>query len=533
MEAKDLRNSILQWAIQGQLVSQDSADETALILLGKILDRKEELAGCRKSKKESKTEIYREGDSWFESDGKVEYEIEVPFDIPESWQWARLGSICSYIHRGKTPKYSDIRQYPVVAQKCNQWSGLDMSKCLFIDPVSISKYRPESILKNGDILINSTGGGTCGRVGLYNEELNEYELAVADGHITIVRPLISNEYLRYVLTGSFYQNIMSDLSKGSTNQIELTTSALRTILIPVPPTNEQYRIVHKIKELEPLIQEYYENKAQLAYIDSNFPSTLRKSIIQHATEGKLVPQDLADNCSSTLISSISERIMRKCGSNKNNRFSKSLIYRRNQGWYEQENGIEKDISSEIKFDIPDNWTWARLSQLGFLSRGKGIKRSDIQCAGKPCIRYGELYTTYVLKTDKVKSFISEELFDESKTISKGDLVMTLTGECKEDIGKTIAYLGDSDVACGGDLLLFNNCGMDPMFLSYVLNSPRVCQYKAEHSSGDYIVHLSAKSMESLLIPVPPLSEQQRIVAELERCGSLIYDIQNVWKNIDG
>ncbi len=250
-----LKKSILQWAVLGRLVPQNPADEPASILLEKIYHQRQKHRDGKSNKEIFEITIYHKDGTWFESNGHSEKIIEVPFDIPESWQWARLGSICEYIHRGKSPKYSDIEQYPVIAQKCNQWTGLDMSKCLFIDPQTLPKYDPESILKTDDILVNSTGGGTCGRVGIYKEELNQYDLAVADSHVTVIRSLISNKYLRYVLSGPFYQRAISDLSRGSTNQIELATSDLKTILIPIPPFQEQKRIVSKIETINEAIFE--------------------------------------------------------------------------------------------------------------------------------------------------------------------------------------------------------------------------------------------------------------------------------------
>ena len=243
---------------------------------------------------------------------------------------------------------------------------------------------------------------------------------------------------------------------------------------------------------------------------------LWRSILQYAIQGKLVPQDPNDEPASILLDRINEEKQRlvKEGKIKNDK-KESRIYRKDGRWYECIGDNEFLINPEIDMELPDGWSWARLFNIGYLIRGSGIKRNEVKPSGKPCIRYGELYTTYKLKTTEIVSHIDEDLFSKCKKITYGDAVLTLTGECKEDIGKTIVYLGSEEVACGGDLLLIKYHGLDPLFLSYLLNSPQVCLLKAELSNGDYIVHLGASLIGSILLPIPPLNEQKRIVAKID------------------
>lgn len=248
---QSIRRSILQSAIQGNLCSQSSSDSSVLSLLDSISSNS--ISYKRRTKRNAIIPLFKRGDMYYEYSDSEEKEVSVPFSIPDSWIWVKLADVCTYIHRGKSPIYSTVKKYPVVAQKCNQWSGLDMSKCLFIDPLTIDKYDKLSYLRDYDILVNSTGTGTCGRTGVYDSSLNEYELAVADSHVTVIRTLIDPMYVYYFLSSPEFQDNVEDMSNGSTNQIELSTSTLENLLIPLPPLEEQKRIVAKVSKSLSLI----------------------------------------------------------------------------------------------------------------------------------------------------------------------------------------------------------------------------------------------------------------------------------------
>ena len=179
-------------------------------------------------------------------------EEEIPFDIPLSWSWIRLNDICDYIQRGKSPKYSLIKKYPVIAQKCNQWSGFKIEKAQFIEPYTLASYSIERLLQDDDLMLNSTGLGTLGRMAIYKEALNPYELAVADSHVTVIRPMkqhVRSEYLYYYFSSNTVQSVIEDKSDGSTKQKELSTTTVKYYLVPLPPTMEQDRIITKINYL--------------------------------------------------------------------------------------------------------------------------------------------------------------------------------------------------------------------------------------------------------------------------------------------
>lgn len=257
-EIKDkLRKSILQEAIQGKLVPQIAEEGSAQELLERIKEEKQKLVKEGKLRKSALNDsaIFRGDDNkyWEKSeDGAVCIDEEIPFEIPSNWAWVRLDDICSFIHRGKSPKYSPIKKYPVVAQKCNQWDGFSIEKAKFIDPQSISLYNDEHFLQNRDLMWNSTGLGTLGRMAIYYTILNPYELAIADSHVTVIRPYkthIVSEYLYYYFASNTVQSVIEDKSDGSTKQKELATKTVKAYLVPIPPFAEQQRIVQKIKSV--------------------------------------------------------------------------------------------------------------------------------------------------------------------------------------------------------------------------------------------------------------------------------------------
>ncbi len=257
-----LKKSILQEAIQGKLVPQIAEEGTAQELLEQIKFEKQKLVKESKLKKSALADsiIYKGDDNkYFEKIGNTEMDItdEIPFEIPDSWSWVRLYDICSYIQRGKSPKYSLIKKYPVVAQKCNQWSGFSIDKAQFIDPDTLSSYGEERILQDGDLMWNSTGLGTLGRMAIYWSSLNPYELAVADSHVTVIRAMkkfVMPQYLYYYFTSNTVQSVIEDKSDGSTKQKELATATVKTYLVPIPPLMEQDRIISKIKQLASIMR---------------------------------------------------------------------------------------------------------------------------------------------------------------------------------------------------------------------------------------------------------------------------------------
>ena len=262
-----LRKSVLQMAVQGKLVPQDPADEPASTLLERIRGQRRQLVAEKKMKapKGGESVIFRGSDGRryeksIDAKGResepVCIEDEIPFDVPDSWEWARLETVATYIQRGKSPKYSSIEEYPVVAQKCNQWSGFSLEKAKFIDPDTVCKYGNERILQDGDLLWNSTGLGTLGRMAIYDSSKNKYSWAVADSHVTVIRTRENWFDYRFAFAyfaGPSVQSVIEEQASGSTKQKELAQETVKNYLIPIPSLAEQRRIVAQLEAVLPRI----------------------------------------------------------------------------------------------------------------------------------------------------------------------------------------------------------------------------------------------------------------------------------------
>ena len=237
------KKALLQEAVQGKLVPQIAAEGNAADLLKQIQTEKAQLIKAGKLKKEKPLPPITDD--------------EKPFDIPESWCWCRLGDVCDYLHRGKSPKYGNDRILPIMAQKCNQWDKIYTDRCLFADKQTIERYTDEQYLQVGDTIINSTGGGTVGRTGYVDDYVfTEYPKFVADSHVTVVRgnKKIIGKYLYFFLITPYIQIGLEERCSGSTNQIELGTETIRNYMLPLPPLSEQKRIVSALEKMLPLCE---------------------------------------------------------------------------------------------------------------------------------------------------------------------------------------------------------------------------------------------------------------------------------------
>ena len=292
---------------------------------------------------------------------------EVPFEIPESWEWARLKDLTiKEIKRGKSPKYADDGNVYVFAQKCNvKLGGIDVSLAKFLDMKTFDKYPVEEYMVDGDIIINSTGNGTLGRIGIFrnSDRINDFVI-VPDSHVTTIRTgnRMIKDYLFFAL--KYHQPYLEKLGEGSTNQTELRPSTVAELFIPVPSSEEQERIVAKLLEVLPMADVYGMKEKSLQDYNKDFPVQLKKSILREAVQGKLVPQDSNDEPASVLLERIraEKEALIKAGKIKRDKHE-SVIFRRDNSHYEKLDGIERCIDDEIPFDIPDTWEWIRMGSL--------------------------------------------------------------------------------------------------------------------------------------------------------------------------
>ena len=445
---------------------------------------------------------------------------EIPFDIPDSWEWVRISSIAALVTKGTTPRggnvaYSDNGIGFLRAENVAGLDRLDLSKLNHIDEATHTGFLKRSILEADDVLI--TIAGTLGRTAIVKEEnlpLNANQavaiIRLADSHSVDLR------YLVYALNAPAIQDKLT-AQKKITAIPNLTLEIISDCLVPIPPLNEQKRIVNQFALFIPQIAEYEDKQTELNALNTGFPEALKKSILQEAVQGKLVPQDPSDEPAEALLERIwaeKQRLIKE-GKIKKDKHE-SVIFRRDNSHYEKRGSEEVCIDEEIPFEIPENWAWCRASSLGTMIRGRGIKRTETVAQGYPCIRYGEIYTTYETSFDSAVSFVPETLDKDCLHFSSGDVVFTLTGENKVDIAKTVAFLGDGQIAAGGDLAFWTHHGMNPLYLVYYMASPYCIELKRRTATGDIIVHISTTKVGDFLVPVPPINEQNRIVSAIEQ-----------------
>ena len=534
MKGKDLKNSILQMAVQGKLVPQDPNDESASVLLEHIREQRRQLIaeGKLKAPKGGESVIYRASDgSHYEKrvDAKgrvlsVEcIEDEIPFEIPKSWEWVRIGSLCLKIGSGSTPaggRAVYTTTGPILIRSQNVYDdGLRLDDVAHFSYETYSKRG--SHVKARDVLLNITGA-SIGRCAIVPDPFVEADV---NQHVLILRLIdySPQEYLHLAMTSPAVQDAIMKQQVGATKE-GLSATKASNLLIPLPSLREQKLICDRVEEIVSHISQYDALESARQQLDAGLPDRLRKSILQMAVRGKLVPQDSDDEPASVLLERIREqrRQLIAEGKLKAPKGGESVIYRASDGSYYEKRvdakGREGEpvcIDDEIPFEIPDSWEWARLSTVFNLARGNGIKRTEVTDSGKPCVRYGELYTTYKTTILKPASFTNQSAYDKAQKLLDGEVIVTLTGENDIDIGRAVVNNTGEAIAYGGDLLALKGGYINGDFTMYSLNSPYMSLQRTSAASGNIIVHLSGGRIGNFLIAVPPKREQIRIVEQLD------------------
>lgn len=487
MKPQDLKNSILQLAIQGKLVEQRPEEGTGEDLYQLIQVEKKPLIKSGTIKKESLLPEISED--------------EKPFDIPDSWVFARLDDIVQKnIKRGKSPTYIEKSDTLVFAQKCNvKTGGINMALAQFLDEATLRKYPEDEFMRHLDIVVNSTGNGTLGRVGIFRESDNSTcQRIVPDSHVTVIRvsKLLIPEYVHYCLKSN--QHFFESMGDGSTNQTELKPYILRTLLIPLPPLAEQKRIVAKIEELLPYIDRYDQAWSKLEDFNKRFPTDMQKSILQMAFQGKLVEQRPEEGTAKDLIPHCRDD---KARSIREGKYKKESFY-----------GAITDNDS-IPFETPESWIWMFISDMSLFQEGPGIMAIDFRDVGVPLIRIAGMQTDNVtldgcnyLDEDQVKLKWSHFRLDLGDIVISTSASMDKIAEVNEDCVGSIPYTG---------LIRFKMYGgIDKNYFKWFVKSQCYLKQVDEQKAGGTIKHYGPSHLRKMVIPIPPLSEQKRIVSKL-------------------
>ena len=527
-----LRELIIQLAISGRIVERIEAEATASPIV------------------EAATELRREYEKALNLRA---YKLQPllksnPFPVPAHWQWARLEQICLYIQRGKGPKYVEKSLTPVVSQKCIQWSGFDLSAARFVADDSLDTYGEERYLCEGDLLWNSTGTGTAGRVAIFRAD--ESIKAVADSHVTVVRLAnCSPRYLWCVIASLWVQSRIEpshpdSLVSGTTQQVELNTSTVRALPIPLPPLEEQSRIVAKVDELMALcdkleaqqqtrrkIQNNLRQSTLQAVTTSQSPHELQTSWTRLADHFGLMfdaPEDVVAFKGLVLDLAVSGELL--------NATQRSLatgadlldaISKKREEWSKTSSGQEqKEALAMLKklrtqqvtipdATLPEHWTWASLLQ---------VSQAVVDCHNKtaPYVNEG----IHLIRTTDIRNGqmdlsntrkISEETYaywSRRMPPKSGDIFFTREAPMGE-----AAIVPKGEKVCLGQRSmlirlfseLFNN-----RFLLYVIQSPSFQARMTEAAIGMTVKHLRVGGVEDLVVPVPPRAEQDQVVAIVDR-----------------
>ena len=481
MTPEQLKVSIFQSAFQGKLVPvSDYKNNDVDGLIKSIHDEKIALEKNGKIKKTKKLPEITES--------------ECLYDIPSSWRWVRLNDIV-FNHGQKTPdktfSYIDIGSIDNIHQKLNDEENLIEA--------DNAPSRARKIVEYGDIIYATVRPylhNTC----IIDKQFKAEPIASTGFAVLACHKGVLNNYLFYYLLSPAFDSYANatDNAKGVAYPA-INDDKLYRAVVPLPPLEEQHRIVAKIEELLPYVDRYAEAYEKLEQFNAKFPEDMKKSILQYAIQGKLVEQRPEEGTAGELYQQIQDE-------------KQKLI---KAGKIKKEKPLAEISEDDIPFEIPESWKWVRLGQCGCFERGSGIKKDETSSDGFPCVRYGQLYTTYKTRFSEAVSHVPQEVFDKCKKAYKNDLLMALTGENEYDIALAVTYEGDEELAIGGDMTRFFNHCMNPLYLTYVLNSRYGILCKSKMATGNIIVHISNDKLATIPIPLPPLEEQSRIVEKIE------------------
>ena len=493
MKAQDLKNSVLQLAIQGKLVEQNPNDEPASVLIEKIKAEKEQLIKEKKIKKEKPLpEISEE---------------EKPFEIPDNWQWVRLGDIGSW-GSGATPSRSNPSYYGGKIP----WLKTGELKDGYIN--SAEEFITEEALNKTSVKLNKVGsvliamyGATIGRLGILNIEATTNQACCACNTFTG----IYNKYLFYYLLSQ--REELKSKSEGGA-QPNISKEKIIRHLMTLPPLEEQKRIVAKIEEVLEKIEEYDKAEKELSELEKAFPQEMKKSILQYAVQGKLVGQNPNDEPASILLEKIKAE-------------KEQLIKEKK---IKKEKPLPEISEEEKPFDIPDSWEWVRLSDCVKNIKGVTFKKNEVRQEKKEgydfILRGGNInpQTGEIELIDNI--YIPKGIIKDEQYIEVGDTLMVASSGTKSSIAKS-TYIDKviNDTSVGAFLFIIRPYeSMCSKYINLVIRYIR--QKIINTTSGTNISNVSKGSLDSMVIPLPPLEEQKRIVDKVEKLLNYVDRLQN-------
>ena len=535
---KKLRELILELAVRGKLVPQDASDEPASELLKRIEAEKAQLVKDGKIKKQKPLPPIGED--------------EKPFELPSGWEWVRLASLASYIQRGKSPIYVEDSKFIVISQKCIQWSGFDVKQARFIDERSIENYSEERFLLDNDLLLNSTGTGTVGRVVVACGSAKNN--MVADSHVTVIRLLsVSSLFVcNYIKSSGIQKKIEPEaegsLVSGTTKQVELNTSTVNILLTPIPPLAEQHRIVTKVDELMQLCDQLEQHTDQqhaahqqlvetllnaltqassaadlaeqwqriAAHFDGLFVGAmgewavdrLKDSILQLAVMGKLVPQDPNDEPASELLKRIEAK--------------KTQLIK--DGKIKKQKPLPPVTDEEKPFEVPEGWEWVRFANIVDIQSGiaKGKNYNGKKTIDLPYLRVANVQRGYLV-LDEIKEIQIDELDYEKYIVNPRDLLITEGGDW-DKVGRTAIWPENMDLILHQNhvfkaRLYWNK--QSEIWLEKYLNGTFARDYFAGSSKQTTnLASINKTQLSHCVLPLPPLAEQHRIVTKVDALFNL-------------
>ena len=434
---------------------------------------------------------------------------EVPFEIPDSWEWVRLKNLSIKIGAGSTPqggKNIYVSKGIKFIRSQNVYNdGLYLKNIVYI-PEEINAKKAGSIVYPKDILLNITGG-SIGRCAIVPEQ---FDIGNVNQHVMIIR-LIKAEirsWIHFVLVSDYIQKLIMEVQVGVSRE-GLSASKLKDFLIPIPPLNELKRIVDKIEHLLPHIEKYKDLEETKQSLDKKFPNKLKNAILQWAVQGKLVKQNANDGSAKLLLNHIYKEKIELLNKGKIKKDKhESIIFRRDNSYYEKLDGVERCIDDEIPFSIPNTWQWARL---GTILINKDSERVPLSVTERSNLK--KIYDYYGASgiIDKVENYL----------FSKPLLLIGEDGANLLLRSKPIAFIAKGKYWVNNHAhVLDAPSGINLSYVALYINAINLAPYV----TGTAQPKMNQAKMNSILIPIPPLEEQLRIVKKVEYINSIIQSI---------